>query len=438
MIQNVDASQQSMWELARRLYPIHRTLVNAGFRESLAIIRESLPLRVLEYPSGRDVWGWTVPNEWVVEKAFIADERGRRIVDFHNNNLHLSAYSQAIDEWIPREELLKHLNFLPDQPDAIPYNTHYYVKNWSFNIAHNGIKKFKGDRYRVVVKTRQKPGVMNIGEFYLPGESKKEILISTYLCHPSMANDNLSGVVVGVELFKWLMKKARRRFSYRLLLLPETIGSIAYMADHPKILKRIVAGYTVYICGDPGPLHYKRTYQGNAYPDRVAAYVMKQFYPGSVLRDYSPVGSDERQFNAPGVRLPIGAMTRTPPGEFHRYHTSKDNLTFIQPQKLLETLEALRAIVNTMEQDVIYKNLYKGEPFFSKYRFQFPSYHSIKNDLSHIYFRYLAAGVDGQTSLLDMAERWNIPLNALSSLAHEFERKGLIAFKSMNAGTKVR
>lgn len=428
MIEGFDSSKSAddIWELAKELFPLHRTLINKGFDQSLAIIQKRLDMKILEYPSGEPSWDWIIPDSWNVDEAYIEDSAGRRLVDLKNNNLHLSAYSQAFSGKISRDELLKHLNTLPDQPDAIPYNFLFYKEGWEFNIAHNTLSSFKDDHYVVKIAVDRRPGRLKIAECFLPGESPREIWLSTYLCHPSMGNDNISGVVTAVEVFKHLKKIQNRRFSYRLLILPESIGAVTYLSRHEDLFSRVSGGLTAYVCGDSGNITYKRSYHGHALIDQAAMHFLKHRGKPYRIRDFDAGGSDERQYNAPGVRMPFGALTRTPAGEFPGYHTSNDNLDAIGPKFLADSAEVLINIFNVLEMNRRYINNYKGEPFFSKHKITYPSHHADKHDRAKYYVKILAHEIDGKNSLLDIADKWNLSIADLNPLIQEFLKCNLI------------
>lgn len=425
-LSNMDKSKTEIWDLANTLYPIYRTLVNKGYERSLNILAQQLPLTIHAYASGTEVWDWTIPNAWDVKEAYVEDSKGRRLIDFSENTLHLSAYSQPFSGWVSREELLSHLRSLEDQPDAIPYNFVYYRQTWEFNIRHSLREKLVDDQYYVKIDVDERPGNLLVGEYYLPGEKKDEIWLSTYLCHPSLANDNLSGVVTAVEIFKELSRQQKRRYSYRLLIVPETIGAIAYLSHHEIELQNVIGGYTVYDCGDSGPLCYKSSYHGNSLIDHAARHIL-HFYKGiQKFRDYDAGGSDERQYNAPGVRLPFGAITRTPPGEFPQYHTSNDDLSVISAESLAETADTVLRIFGAIESDRTYMNKYKGEPFLSKHGFRYPIHHDHKDDKSRYFVKFLTHEFDGKKSLLQIADKHNIPFYEAKALADQFVKCNLI------------
>jgi aminopeptidase-like protein len=416
----------AMMELARELFPIHRTLVNKGYAESIELIRRRLDLEVLDYPSGQAVWDWEVPLAWDVNEAYVEDSRGNRLIDFADNNLHLSAYSIPFDGQVSREELLRHLSWLKDRPNAIPYNYLYYRRDWQFNIAHDRLRLFTDDCYHVHIDVDVKPGTLKVACCHLPGQSDREVIFSTYLCHPSLANDNLSGVVAAVELFKWLARMENRRYSYRLLIVPETIGAIAYLAHHEHLIPKVLGVYVVYDCGDRGPIHYKRSYFGDALVDRVAEHVIKHYVQAASIRPWYPGGSDERQFNAPGVRIPAGALTRTPPGEFPEYHTSLDTLDVLSSECLVDTVATLFRLVQVIERNRVFLNRYKGEPCVSRHGLLYPVQHQDEHDETKYLVKKCMHEFDGRQSLLEIADKWNAPFDQVELIAKGFARAGLI------------
>jgi len=423
------SSSTDIDQLLERLFPIHRTLVNEGFLKSLNIIQEKIPLSIKEFASGKKVFDWVIPNSWNVRAAYIEDEKGNKLIDFSENNLHLSAYSHSVDGEFTYEELKSHLNWREDLPEAIPYNFHYYKNDWSFNVSFNQLReKFKSETYKVKIDVDEYPDYLRTGEFYLPGALKEEILITTYMCHPSMVNDNLSGVVVAVELFKYLEKINNRRYSYRLLIVPETIGAITYLAHNREQLSKVKAGFTMYCCGDKGNLHYKQSYNGDSYTDKLFEYLFIKYFKfekESILK-FWPGGSDERQFNGAGIRLPMGAITRTPAAEFKEYHTSLDNLDLIRTEDLMDSLEKLLTVVSAIECDILYKNEYFGEPCFSRHNIEYPSFQDALNKSSAYHVKILANEIDGTNSLLDIAKKWDIDIFHLYEIAQAFEKERLI------------
>ena len=426
-----DEAKNEMWGLIERLFPIHRTLVNDGFLESLEIIREKVDLNILKYDSGMEVWDWIIPDDWDVKEAYIADSRGNKLIDFRNSNLHLAAYSIPFTGKLTKKELSEHILTLPDYPEAIPYNTLYYKKNdWKFCIAHNEWEKFKdGEIYNIHIDVEIKSGKLCIGEYYLPGKTTKEIIITSYLCHPSTANDNLSGVAVTVEAMKHLSKIKNRRYSYRFLIFPESIGSTTYLATHEDQLGDIIGGYVMTCCGDLGPMAYKKSYSGDSIIDKAAEYVIGQKYgkSNSNIRDFWLNGSDEQKFNAPGVRLPVGSFMRTPYSEFREYHTSKDNLDFISREKLYDSLDTLLKTIFVLDNNLKLKNNYKGEPFLSKHGIhkRIDLKNPDRQSLAYMQ-RAMMMEFDGLQSFLDISNKWGYCFEDIVELSKDFLNTGLV------------
>jgi aminopeptidase-like protein len=432
-MKNENINKDQIWSLIEKLFPIHRTLINEGFDNSLDIINEEIELMIKGYKSGEEVWDWIIPDSWNVNEAYIEDMNGNKLVDYNDSNLHLSAYSEPFSGIISHDDLLKHLNFLPDQPDAIPYNFLYYEKGWSFNIKHNSLDMFKENEYKVHIDVDKKPGELKIAECFLPGEKEDEIVFSTYLCHPSMANDNLSGVVTGVQLFKYISQIKNRKYSYRLLIMPETIGPITYLSNHEERIPRIVGGFVLYCCGTSGGLTYKKSYYGDSYIDQIAEYVCKNYEKDYNVINFFPGGSDERQYNAPGLRLPFGAVLKTPPSKFIEYHTSKDDLTLVNKESLYGTYRYLTKIIDINEMNRVYNNNYKGEPFFKKHNITYPTQQqglkaTAKAAASDAYnVKILASEIDGKNSLLDISDKWEISMEKLNEASKKLLDVGLIS-----------
>jgi len=418
---------EDLTDLAQQLFPIHRTLVNDGYSQSLEIVKTMLnDIDVLKYASGTEVWDWVIPQAWNVKEAYIETLGGEKIVDFKNSNLHLAAYSSAFSGVVTREELLGHLYYREDYPDAIPYTYLYYKKSdtWRFNIARNQLQEFTDLEYRVHIDVSCEPGALEVGELYLPGESKKEIIISTYLCHPSLANDNLSGVLASVALFKGLSKMKNRKYSYRLLIVPETIGAITWLANHEDHFSNIVGVYCVYDCGVGNPIMYKESYFADATVDVIAKSVLKEHE--SKVYSYYPSGSDERQYNAPGVRIPAGSFMRARPAEFREYHTSKDDLSILSYDALHELVCVIWKCIQVLEHNDTYVNCYKGEPFYSKYPIEYPVFQGEGESLRRNVLKILTHATDGTQSLFVISEKWNVPFDQICAVAKQMEQHGLI------------
>ena len=421
------AAMQRMRNRMEKLYPIHRTLVNEGYKQSLDIISEELPLDILEVPSGKQVHDWIVPNSWNVVKAQIRTVDGKVLVDFKDNNLNLSAYSEPFSGVVSKDELADHINFRKDLPNAIPYNFHYYKSHWSFNVSYDyWLSAFNEEEYEVEIDVEVYPDTLKIGEFFIPGKSEEEVLITTYMCHPSMVNDNLSGVLAATEMFLHLSEQKELEKSYRLIIIPETIGGVAFLSEFPEKTRRVVAGLTVYCCADKGFVHYKRTHGANNYIDRVVDYAFDYYYAGEPQQiPYWPGGSDERQFNSAKVRMPMGALTRTPPAVFKEYHTSLDTPELIQDEDLMDTVEKLLQLVSVIEHDGTYEATYVGEPCFSRHAIKYPTFEDalVKSEAYNV--KILASEIDGHQSLLDIASKWKINIESLHQLALSFVNEGL-------------
>lgn len=356
---------QEMYDFASLLWPLNRSLTGEGTRETLAQVQDRLRMRVSWWESGTKCFDWTVPDEWNVRQAYIEGPDGERIADFGENNLHLVGYSEPIDTVMSLEELQPHLHSLSGMPDAIPYVTSYYKRTWGFCLTENQRKALQPGQYRVVIGADLKPGKMHYGELMLPGKTTQEVLLSTYVCHPSMANDNLSGIVVTTALARWLMEQPRR-YTYRILFVPETIGSIAYLSMHrDEMLQKTVAGFVVACCGDDIRYTVVSSPGGDTLADRVAKQVYRRtrtiIVPWIAVR-----GSDERQYCSPRVVLPVVVSMRSGWTGYPEYHTSKDDLTVISPAGLQGGFDSLRRCLETLEDNKICRNVHICEPFMER------------------------------------------------------------------------
>ncbi|WP_019423289.1 DUF4910 domain-containing protein [Paenibacillus sp. OSY-SE] len=355
-----------MYQLMEKLYPICRSITGNGVRETLRIIQEEIPLTIHEIPTGTKVFDWEIPKEWNVRDAYIMDSNGNKVVDFQENNLHLVSYSIPVNKELTLDELQKHLFSLEEQTDAIPYITSYYKERWGFCITHNQRKQLKNETYRVYIDSELKEGNLTYGELIIPGKCEKEVFLSTYVCHPSMANNELSGPVVSTSLAKWILS-AERKYTYRIVFIPETIGSIAYLSRNMEIMKaNIIAGYNISCVGDERAYSYLCSRNGNTLADRVALNILKSSHPEFISYSYLERGSDERQYCSPGIDLPVASIMRSKFGEYPEYHTSLDNMELVTAKGLQGSFEIYKECIELIEKNSKYKIKCFGEPQLGK------------------------------------------------------------------------
>lgn len=413
-----------MHALAARLYPICRSLTGDGVRKTLGVIGEMIPLAVREVPSGTQVFDWLVPREWNIRDAYIATSRGERVVDFRSHNLHIVQYSTPVRARMTLDELRPRLHSLPDRPDAIPYRTSYHHETWGFCLTDRRLRALEADEYDVVVDSTLDNGSLTYGELFIPGESQHEVLFHAHCCHPSLANDNLSGLVVAAFLASYV-SRVPRRYSYRFLFLPGTIGPIAWLARNEEQVGRIRHGLVLTGIGDPGPFTYKRSRRGTAAIDRAMVLLLKS-YEASQVCDFEPYGYDERQYCSPAFNLPVGCLMRTPHGTYPEYHTSYDNLEFVRPPRLGEALQLLTDLVHLLEGNRRFVNLSpKGEPQLGK-RGLYRSTGGVTVDAKHMALLWVLNLSDGSNSLVDIAERAGLPFKAIEEAASELENAALL------------
>src|SRR5580658_840385 len=329
---------ESMYSMVAELFPICRSITGNGLRQTLRAIQAQIPLDLFEVPTGTQVFDWTVPREWNIRDAYVKNSRGERVIDFQRSNLHVLNYSVPISRKMPLAELKEHLFTLPDRPDSVPYRTSYYKENWGFCLSHNQLQALPDGEYEVCIDSSLENGSLTYGEYFLPGETTDEVLISCHSCHPSLCNDNLSGVSIAAHLAKTLAG-ASRRYSYRFLFIPGTIGSITWLSRSEEAARRIRHGLVLACLGDRGGMSYKRSRRGNAEIDRAVAQVLEHADGAFAMRDFSPYGYDERQYCSPAFDLAVGCISRTHHGKFPEYHTSEDNLNFVAPRSEEHTSE---------------------------------------------------------------------------------------------------
>jgi aminopeptidase-like protein len=418
---------EEMHALLRDLYPLCRSITGDGLRKTLRMLGAGLPMSIEEVPSGTSVLDWEVPDEWNVRKAYIARENGERVVDFADNNLHVVQYSMPIDRIVPIEELRKHLHSLPEAPDRVPYRTAYYAKTWGFCLAHHMLEGMTDPAYRVRIDSTLAPGHLSYGELFLPGASEDEVLLSIHCCHPSLANDNLSGMVVARALAQRLSPRARR-LSYRFLFIPGTIGSITWLARNEDRTGRIRHGLVLSCLGDKGGLTYKKSRRGDAMIDRTVAHVLKHHGGAYRTMPFIPYGYDERQYCSPGFNLPVGCLMRSPNGTFPEYHTSGDDLDFVRPESLSDSLAVLTKIVEILEKDGVYRNTSpKGEPQLGRRGLYRPiGGQQDAADYDQLVLLWALNLSDGEHSLLDIATRAERPFAMVRAAADALMKAGLL------------
>jgi len=417
-----------MHDLATRLWPINRSITGNGVRQTLAILQEHLPdLTITEVPSGTQCFDWTVPPEWNVTEARLTDPDGAVVADIADHTLHLLGYSIPVNTHLTLEELQAHLYSLPDQPDAIPYMTSYYKERWGFCLTENARQALKPGLYHARIDSTLDPaGALSYGELLIPGDSEQEIFVSTYICHPSMANNELSGPVVATALAMWLSQLPRRRYTYRFVFIPETIGSIAYLSHTlQQLQERVVAGFNVTCIGDERGYSYLPSRRGDSLSDRVVAHVMHHVDPAHIRYPWEERGSDERQYCAPGIDLPITTVMRSKFGEYPEYHTSLDDLDLVTPAGLQGGLEVLQKCCDVLEADARYQVTVLGEPQLGK-RGLYPNLSTKDTKRQVANMMNLISYSDGAHSVLDIAEKLEQPFWVLHPIAQVLHEHALL------------
>ncbi len=411
---------------ATGLYPICRSITGDGIRGTLAMIGERIPLQISEVPTGTAAFDWTVPKEWNVRDAYIKDATGKRVVDFQQSSLHVLNYSTPIHTKLPLGKLKEHLFTLPEHPDWIPYRTSYYKPEWGFCLTHKQMLALREGEYEVCIDTTLEDGHLTYGECYLPGRSSEEVLISVHACHPSLANDNLSGLTVATSLAQLLAGK-HLHYSYRFLFIPGTIGAITWLARNQETVTNVRHGLVLTCIGDAGGFHYKKSRRGNAEIDRAADHVLRHCGEPFEVLEFSPSGYDERQYCSPGFNLPVGCLMRSVWGTFPEYHTSADGLDFIHPQQLARSLRACASIFNVLENNQFYLNQNPCcEPQLGKRNlYRSTGGESIDAEISARL--WVLNFSDGKHSLLDITERSGLPFAAIHDAADLLCKNGLLA-----------
>jgi aminopeptidase-like protein len=422
-----DNSGAEMMRFIKELYPICRSITGEGARSTLARIDREVPLSITEIPSGTRVFDWTVPKEWNMRGGYLDGPDGRRIVDFRDHNLHVLNYSVPVDKQVSRDDLEPHLFSLPDQPDLIPYRTSYYQENWGFCLPQRQRETLGPGSYHAFIDSDLSDGALTLGEVLIPGELEDEVLIWSHICHPSIANDNLSGLAITTWWAKHLAKNSRPRYSYRFVWGPGTIGSITWLAQNQERIPRIRHGMVAVLLGRPGAFHLKQSRRGNTEIDRLAERVLADTASGVKTRDFDPYGYDERQFCSPGIDLPLCRLSRAPNGEYPEYHTSADNLDLVSAAALDEALAACISISDALDANRVWINRAPmGEPQLGKRGLYHATGGTNPKAREHAMLWMLNQS-DGARSLLDIAERSGLDLATLGAVAAELEAAGLLS-----------
>ena len=415
-----------MHQFIERMYPITRSITGNGVRQTLSMISEIIPLEITEIPSGTKVLDWEVPDEWNIRDAWVKDGDGNKIIDFRKLNLQVLNYSEAVHKTVNREELLEHVFTNPELPDEVPYRTSYHNRNWGFCMAEKEKAALAPGDYEVFVDADLEPGALTYGEYVVKGESEDEVIISTHICHPSLANDNLSGIAVATHLAKALQEKDLN-YSYRFLFIPVTIGSISWLSQNEKNVEKIKHGLVLTLLGDSSKFHYKKSRDGNHEIDRIMELVLKETGSPFEIREFSPYGYDERQFCSPGFNLPVGRISRKPHGEFPEYHTSADNLDFVKAEKLAESLSLLEKATDFIEQNKTYLNLSpKGEPQLGKRGLFKKVGGASKTKDFEMGLLWVLNLSDGTNDLVSIAERSGLTFETIAQAADALTEVGLL------------
>jgi len=416
----------------RILFPVHRSITGEGNRETLRILQELIPIRMIEYPSGQQVFDWTIPQEWIIRDAWIKGSNDKKIVNYRNSNLHVVSYSRPIHKKISQKELFTHLHFLEDLPEAIPYRTSYYKENWGFCVSYNDFQRYfsNEDNFEVYIDSEFKNGSLSVGELLIKGESAKEYLISTYLCHPSMANDNLSGVILTAMLARELMHR-KLNYSYRFVFLPETIGAIAYCANNQEAMKKIDAGFVITNVGGPGKHGYKQSWHANHPINQIIESTFRENEIDFITYSFNIHGSDERQYSSGGFRINAASITKDKYYEYDYYHTSLDNLDFVKPEYINESLQIYIEAIEKLDKNIIYENIFPNcEVMLSKHGLYPQTGGGLLPDDSTLneldLTLWLLFYCDGQISLFEIAEKLGIDIHILYTTAEKLFQKNLL------------
>jgi aminopeptidase-like protein len=428
MAETMDTNGERMYELMKELWPIPRSITGQGVRDTLSILKRELPkLQIIEVPSGTKCFDWIVPKEWNILDAYIISPNGEKIIDFKKTNLHVVGYSTPVTKTIALDELQDHLYTLPALPEAIPYVTSFYEERWGFCLSENQRSALKPGEYQVLIDSELKEGHLTYGELLVPGESKQEIFLSTYVCHPSLANNELSGPVVACALAKWIQAIPSRNYSYRIIFIPETIGSITYLSRNLQAMKEnVIAGYNITCVGDDRAFSYLPSRATDTIADQVALHTLKH-YTGDNFITYSYLdrGSDERQYCSPGVDLPVASVMRTKYEEYPEYHTSLDNMDVVSPAGLFGAYSVLRLCVDALENNAIYQCTVNCEPQLGK-RGLYPTLSTGESSKAVKEMMDLIAYCDGTHDLISIAEKIGVPIWNLYNIVERLAEENLL------------
>lgn len=415
-----------MYELACQLFPLCRSITGEGVRQTLRVLKEHIPLEIHEIPSGAPVFDWTVPKEWNIKGAYIKDSRGKIIVDFKDSNLHVLNYSVPVSTKLSLEELKEHLFTLPEHPDWIPYRTAYYKEDWGFCLTHKQFMSLDPGEYEVVIDSSLAPGHLTYGECYLPGETSDEVLVSCHICHPSLCNDNLSGIAVSTFLAK-AIGEISHRYSYRFLFVPGTIGSISWLCINEGHVSKVKHGFVAACLGDPGPFTYKKSRRGDADIDKAMLSVLRDSGRPFRTIDFVPYGYDERQYGSPGFDLPVGCLMRTPYGEYPEYHTSADNLNLVGPMQLGESLSIGASVLHVLECNRKYRNLNpKCEPQLGRRGLYGKIGGASDAKIKQLALLWVLNLSDGNHTLLEISDRSGLEFGLIRDAAEILLEHGLL------------
>ena len=415
-----------IYDLAAEIYPIFRSITGPGVRDTLDMLARHIPLARQRAATGEQAFDWIVPQEWTARGGFIKAPDGTTVVDFADNNLHLVGYSVPVHTRLPLRELKKHLYSLPKQPDLVPYRTSYYNPTWGFCISHRQLEALADGEYEVHIDSDLKNGWLDYGEHLHEGTSGREFLFSAHICHPSLANDNCSGLAVLAILARDLAPRTTR-YSYRFLFAPGTIGALTWLSRNEEKVQRVDHGLVVSCVGDAGGPTYKRSRAGNAFIDRAVAHILARYGPQAAAKDFSPYGYDERQFCSPGFDMPVGLLQNSGFGTFPEYHTSADNLDFIQPRYLARTYRLLMDVIDIVEEEWVPVNMFpKGEPQLGR-RGLYAAMGGKSAERQTIALLWVLNLADGHHGLLAMAERSGLAFAELAAAAQLLRQHGLLA-----------